>query len=65
MATLKRKVPRFGTTVAALWKSLVTELFDPYRPELHYMRGPGPKWRAKHQIAAPAHLPRGLAKASV
>jgi hypothetical protein len=21
---------------------------DPYRPELHYMRGPGPKWRAKH-----------------
>jgi hypothetical protein len=22
--------------------------FDPYRPELHYMRGPGPKWREKH-----------------
>jgi len=21
---------------------------DPYRPERHYMRGPGPKWRAKH-----------------
>ena len=21
---------------------------NPYRPELHYMRGPGPKWRAKH-----------------
>lgn len=21
---------------------------DPYRPELHYMRGPGPKWQAKH-----------------
>ena len=20
----------------------------PYRPERHYMRGPGPKWRAKH-----------------
>jgi hypothetical protein len=20
-----------------------------YRPELHYMRGPGPKWYAKHQ----------------
>ena len=20
-----------------------------YRPELHYMRGPGPKWRAKHR----------------
>ena len=21
---------------------------DGYRPELHYMRGPGPKWREKH-----------------
>ena len=22
---------------------------NPYRPELHHMRGPGPKWYAKHQ----------------
>jgi hypothetical protein len=21
---------------------------DAYRPELHYMRGPGPAWRAKY-----------------
>jgi hypothetical protein len=27
---------------------VVTGLVDPYRPELHYMRGPGPKWHAKH-----------------
>jgi hypothetical protein len=26
-------------------------LFDPYRPEQHYMRGPGPKWHAKHSAA--------------
>jgi len=26
--------------------------FDPSRPELHYMRGPGPKWRAKHAHGA-------------
>jgi hypothetical protein len=26
-------------------------LLDPYRPELHYMRGPGPKWHAKHDPA--------------
>jgi hypothetical protein len=25
-----------------------TELFGTYHPEQHYMRGPGPKWRAKH-----------------
>jgi hypothetical protein len=24
------------------------DLFDTYHPELHYMRGPGPKWHAKH-----------------
>jgi hypothetical protein len=23
-------------------------LRDPYRPERHYMRGPGPKYRAKN-----------------
>jgi len=27
-------------------------LFDPYRPERHYMRGPGPRWRAKHGPAS-------------
>ena len=26
-------------------------VFDRYRPERHYMRGPGPKWRAKHSAA--------------
>ena len=25
-------------------------MFDPYRPELHYMRGPGPKWREKNGL---------------
>jgi hypothetical protein len=24
------------------------EGFGSYRPDLHYMRGPGPKWHAKH-----------------
>ena len=27
---------------------LVHDLAKPYRPELQYMRGPGPKWHAKH-----------------
>jgi hypothetical protein len=36
-------------TRAQRWRRHVSaSLFDPYRPELHYMRGPGPKWRAKH-----------------
>ena len=34
--------------IGELLHSLARALFDPYRPELHYMRGPGPKWHAKH-----------------
>ena len=35
--------------------SLASSLFDPYRPELYYMRGPGPKWHAKHDRAPVAY----------
>ena len=31
------------------WRGLIQIARNPYRPELHYMRGPGPKWYAKHQ----------------
>ncbi len=34
--------------VAQTWRTLTHDLADPYRPERHYMRGPGPKWREKH-----------------
>lgn len=33
----------------AFWRQFVAKAFNPYRPELHYMRGPGPAWRAKHR----------------
>jgi hypothetical protein len=36
-----------GRVLAGL-RGIARELTDPYRPELHYMRGPGPKWHAKH-----------------
>jgi hypothetical protein len=42
-------------TLALLFPGPVRTLqvvFDPYRPELHYMRGRGPKWHAKHAPAA-------------
>ena len=32
----------------AFWRQFFAKAFDPYRPELHYMRGPGPAWRAKY-----------------
>jgi hypothetical protein len=37
---------QFKPALIGLWR----DLFDGYRPELHYMRGPGPKWRAKHGL---------------
>jgi hypothetical protein len=40
--------------LAPLWRTLAKSLLDPYRPERHYMRGPGPKWHAKHDYAASA-----------
>ena len=30
------------------WRQFFARAFNPYRPELHYMRGPGPACRAKH-----------------
>ena len=44
----KTKAPSIGRTVADLWRTVTTDLFGTYRPEQHYMRGPGPKYRAKH-----------------
>lgn len=41
-----------------LFRDLAKAAFDSYRPELHYMRGPGPKWRAKH-APSPAHQSEG------
>jgi hypothetical protein len=46
-----RKAPPMRAAFAALWRSLVQDLFGAYRPERHYMRGPGPKSRAKHGLA--------------
>jgi len=34
-----------------LWRDLAGDWFGSYRPELHYMRGRGPKWREKHAHA--------------
>jgi hypothetical protein len=51
----RRKAPGLTAEIADLIHHLARALFDPYRPELHYMRGPGPKWHAKHD-PAPAML---------
>ena len=49
---IRRKSASLLTDLGALGHELVHGVLDPYRPELHYMRGPGPKWHAKHSPAA-------------
>ena len=48
----RRVTLRHQQSLIDAWRGLMKDLFDPYRPELHYMRGPGPKWQEKH---APAY----------
>ncbi len=55
-ALTARKAPGVLAEIADLFRNLTKTLLDPYRPELHYMRGPGPKWHAKH---APAPVSLG------
>ncbi|GEO17843.1 hypothetical protein [Microvirga aerophila] len=42
----------FSTALRTGWHNFVFELTDPYRPELHDMRGPGPKHQAKYGAEA-------------
>jgi hypothetical protein len=41
-------VPTVAVRIAKKTWRLIRIMFNTYRPELHYMRGPGPKWREKH-----------------
>lgn len=69
-----RKTAETVSDFATVVHNLVLDLGDSYRPELHYMCGPGPKSRAKHQpwprlnrdvgarhLVSPVHIRRGNA----
>ncbi|VIO79609.1 hypothetical protein CI1B_79430 [Bradyrhizobium ivorense] len=57
-ASLARPASRGGATlfaeIRAFWRAFAAKAFNPYRPELHYMRGPGPACRAKQRTLSPA-----------
>jgi hypothetical protein len=44
VALLRSAVGSAATLLGSIWDGPVGR----YRPEDHYMRGPGPKWREKH-----------------
>jgi hypothetical protein len=62
VAAVLRNAPRpargLRASLAETWRAVSERLFDSYRPERHYMRGPGPRWHAKHAaLAQPAFAP--------
>ena len=42
------QAPSLRAQLADLWRAAFKDMFGPYRPEKHYMRGPGPKWLERH-----------------
>jgi hypothetical protein len=47
-ALLPRPFLFVSHALSAFWRELTRDAVGSYRPERHYMRGPGPAWRAKH-----------------
>lgn len=47
-ATLPRPFAGSRHALWIFWHDVTRHAFVNYRPELHYMRGPGPAWQAKH-----------------
>src|SRR6476661_6946165 len=43
---------RLWSEILQVEDTLFRKIFNHYRPELHYMRGPGPKWLEKHSAVA-------------
>ena len=42
------RAPGLCGALLAAWRAITADRLTGYRPERHYMRGPGPKWHARH-----------------
>ncbi len=59
-------VPRLSSSVIALFGSMARDLlFGTYRPELHYMRGPGPKCREKRRAETAGDTSANVAQPAI
>ncbi|BCM20903.1 hypothetical protein [Mesorhizobium sp. J8] len=48
VTTIGAGMSRSSVGAKGALRKLVRDLFDPYRPELYYMRGPGPRSHEKN-----------------
>ena len=58
LALVGASARQLGQRLGAAAREWAQEIFNPYRPELHYMRGPGPKWREKHRAMSVRKMDR-------
>jgi hypothetical protein len=57
--------PSLACVLMETLRTFKRDLCDTYRPELHYMRGPGPKWRERRGLRlAPVALRQRSARIS-
>ena len=49
LSSFARKSAGSVSDFASVVHNLILDVHDSYRPEVHYMRGSGPKWQARHQ----------------
>jgi hypothetical protein len=49
LSAFARNTAQSASDFAGVVRNLIMDVRDSYRPELHYMRGPGPKWAARHR----------------
>ena len=55
-----RPFAAIGRTLADFWQEMTRDIASPYRPEKHYMRGPGPAWQAKYGTLRAGHTVSGV-----
>jgi len=53
-STLHEAMRQAWTVLKVAWRTVMAAPNRPYRPEAHYMRGPGPKTREKQARGADA-----------
>jgi hypothetical protein len=54
-AERRDRQPGLVGEIREFWHQFIAAAFHPYRPKQHYMRGPGPAWRAKHVPSSHLH----------
>jgi hypothetical protein len=52
-ALLPRPFAGLRDFLTSFLREMIHDAAHPYRPEQHYMRGPGPAWRAKNGTKLP------------